>query len=76
MVEKVEYFVFWYIQNSAKVYAGYMEAICKLYVGYMFLICSLYGRYRKIIRRIGDGYVKIKPLFAALRLWELQTPEC
>ena len=48
MVEKVEYFVFWYIQNSAKVYAGYMEAICWVYV-----------RYMQIIRRIGDGYVKI-----------------
>ena len=35
MVEKVEYFVFWYIQNSVKVYAGYMEDIWKLYVEYM-----------------------------------------
>ncbi len=26
----------------------------------MFGICSIYGRYRKIIRRIGDGYVKPK----------------
>ena len=41
------------------VYESYMLGICKLYVRYMFGICSLYGRYRKIIRRIGDGYVKI-----------------
>ena len=65
MVEKVEYFVFWYIQNSVKVYAGYMEAICSVYVEYMLGICSIYGRYRKIIRRIGDGYVKTK-LFVRL----------
>ena len=30
----------------------------------MFGICSIYGRYRKIIRRIGDGYVKILLLSA------------
>ena len=42
MVEKVEYFVFWYTQNSVKVYAGYMEAICSVYVPYIEGIGRLY----------------------------------
>ena len=53
IVEKVNFFAFWKIQNGGKVQGRYREAICKVYEGYMLDICWGYVR-------LGDGQVMVK----------------